>query len=85
MTSFATTPETLPGYEPDAPQVEIVVPVFNEQAALAGSIGRLHRYLLTSGFPFSWRIVIADNASTDGTLAIAAGSPTSSRACERCT
>jgi putative flippase GtrA len=53
-----------------APQVEIVVPVYNEQLALSGSIGRLHRFL-EQGFPFSWRILIADNASTDGTLAIA--------------
>jgi glycosyltransferase involved in cell wall biosynthesis len=53
-----------------APQVEIVVPVFNEEAALEGSIRRLHRFL-RDGFPFSWRILIADNASTDGTLALA--------------
>ncbi len=50
--------------------VEIVVPVYNEELALAASIGRLHRFL-ERGFPFSWRILIADNASTDGTLAIA--------------
>jgi glycosyltransferase involved in cell wall biosynthesis len=55
---------------PDPPQVEIVVPVFNEEHVLSESIGRLHRYL-TESFPFSWRITIADNASTDGTLAVA--------------
>jgi glycosyltransferase involved in cell wall biosynthesis len=55
---------------PEAPQVEIVVPVYNEERVLGGSIARLHRYLSES-FPFSWRIVIADNASTDGTLALA--------------
>jgi glycosyltransferase involved in cell wall biosynthesis len=55
---------------PEPPQVEIVVPVYNEEHVLRGSIGRLHRYLSES-FPFSWRIVIADNASTDGTLALA--------------
>ncbi len=48
------------------PQVEVVVPVYNEEAVLARSIGRLHR-LLSGDFPFSWRIVIADNASTDAT------------------
>jgi glycosyltransferase involved in cell wall biosynthesis len=53
-----------------APSVEIVVPVFNEEAALEGSIRRLHRYL-GAELPFSWRIVIADNASTDATPAIA--------------
>ena len=52
------------------PQVEIVVPVFNEEAALGRSIRRLHDFLCAS-FPFTWRIVIADNASTDATPAIA--------------
>jgi glycosyltransferase involved in cell wall biosynthesis len=55
---------------PAAPEVEIVVPVHNEQRALRSSIERLHRYLATS-FPFGWRIVIVDNASTDATPAIA--------------
>jgi putative flippase GtrA len=54
-----------------APQVEVVVPVHNEERALALSVRRLHRFLSTE-FPFSWRIVIADNASTDGTPAVAA-------------
>jgi putative flippase GtrA len=44
------------------PQVELVVPVHNEEAALALSARRLHRFL-TAEFPFSWRIVIADNAT----------------------
>jgi glycosyltransferase involved in cell wall biosynthesis len=52
------------------PQVEIVVPVYNEERALARSIRRLHDFLARE-FPFTWRIVIADNASTDGTLAVA--------------
>ncbi len=55
---------------PAALDVEIVVPVHNERVALEGSIRRLHGFL-SSSFPFSWRIVIADNASTDRTLAIA--------------
>jgi glycosyltransferase involved in cell wall biosynthesis len=53
-----------------APSVEVVVPVFNEQAALEPSIRRLHRYLAAE-LPVSWRIVIADNASTDATPSIA--------------
>ena len=53
------------------PEVEVVVPVYNERAGLERSIRGLHRYL-RSQFPFSWRIVIADNASTDATAAIAA-------------
>ena len=54
-----------------AAQIDLVVPVHDEAAALDGSVRRLHRYL-SSEFPFSWRIVIADNASTDATPAIAA-------------
>jgi putative flippase GtrA len=51
--------------------VDVVVPVYNEQAALEGSVRRLHGFL-TEHFPFTWRIVVADNASTDGTPFIAA-------------
>jgi glycosyltransferase involved in cell wall biosynthesis len=54
-----------------APQVEIVIPVHNEEAGLALSVRRLHRFLVAE-FPFSWRIVIADNASADGTPHVAA-------------
>jgi glycosyltransferase involved in cell wall biosynthesis len=50
--------------------VEIAIPVYNEQRVLEGSIRRLHAYLERE-FPLSWRIVIADNASTDRTAAIA--------------
>jgi glycosyltransferase involved in cell wall biosynthesis len=55
---------------PQQLDVEVVVPVYNEEATLDRSIRRLHAFLAKS-FPFSWRIVIADNASTDGTLKIA--------------
>src|SRR4051812_18518381 len=55
---------------PRMTQVEILVPVYNEQAGLSRSIHRLHSYLSAS-FPLSWRIVIADNASVDGTLEVA--------------
>ena len=54
-----------------APDVDVVVPVHNEQEGLERSIRSLHRYLRTQ-FPFSWRIVIVDNASTDATPAVAA-------------
>jgi putative flippase GtrA len=53
------------------PDVDIIVPVHNEQGGLERSVRRLHRFLRDS-FPFSWRIVIADNASTDGTPVIGA-------------
>jgi glycosyltransferase involved in cell wall biosynthesis len=51
-------------------QVDIVVPVRNEEHDLAPSVRRLAGYLRES-FPFSARITIADNGSTDATWAIA--------------
>ncbi len=59
---------TLP---PAVLDVEIVIPVYNEERALADSVHRLHRFLSTQ-LPCSWQITIADNASTDCTPAIAA-------------
>lgn len=53
-----------------APAIDVVVPVYNEQDDLEPSIRRLDDYL-TRSFPFTYRITIADNASTDATLAIA--------------
>jgi putative flippase GtrA len=53
-----------------AEQVEIVVPVRNEERDLAPSVRRLHAYL-RDRFPFTARITIADNGSTDGTWAVA--------------
>jgi putative flippase GtrA len=52
------------------PVLDVVVPVYNEQAALGDSVRRLHRHLREQ-FPFPARITIADNASTDDTLLIA--------------
>jgi putative flippase GtrA len=56
------------GVEP--PVVEVVVPVYDEVEALRASVERLHAYLC-EGFPFSGRITIADNGSTDGTWEVA--------------
>jgi putative flippase GtrA len=53
------------------PVLDVVIPVYNEQAALAASVHRLHRYLRDS-FPYPVRITIADNASVDDTPRIAA-------------
>src|SRR5215208_5415561 len=53
------------------PVLDVVVPVYNEQAALADSVHRLHRHL-RENFPFPVRITIADNASVDNTPRIAA-------------
>jgi putative flippase GtrA len=54
----------------DVPMLDVVVPVFNEEAVLAASVERLHAHL-RDHMPFSWRVTIADNASTDTTLEVA--------------
>ena len=53
-----------------APEVDIVVPVYNEERDLAASVRRLNAFL-DRRLPFSARITIADNASTDETWAVA--------------
>jgi putative flippase GtrA len=50
--------------------LDIVIPVYNEERELAGSVRRLHEYLADE-VPYPSRITIADNASTDSTLAVA--------------
>lgn len=52
------------------PVLDIVVPVHNEEGDLESSVRRLHAYLDVA-LPYSARITIADNASTDGTLLVA--------------
>ena len=70
LTAPTSTDDGVPPLPATRPLIDIVVPVYNEQA-LEPSIRRLHRFLDDS-FPFAWRIVIADNASTDATPTIAA-------------
>jgi putative flippase GtrA len=50
--------------------LDIVIPVFDEERDLPGSVRRLHHFLATE-VPYPARITVADNASTDGTLAVA--------------
>lgn len=50
--------------------VEIVIPVYNEEHGLEASVRRLATFLRTE-FPFSAKVTIADNASTDRTWSIA--------------
>ena len=53
-------------------RVDIVIPVYNEATDLVASVTRLDDYLSRS-FPYDYRIVIADNASTDATWPLAQG------------
>ncbi|MET0422618.1 MAG: bifunctional glycosyltransferase family 2/GtrA family protein [Actinoplanes sp.] len=54
----------------DAPVLDVVVPVYNEETDLEPCVRRLHAYL-ASTFPYRFRITIADNASTDSTAEVA--------------
>ena len=49
--------------------IDLVIPVYNEEQGLEASVRHLDGYLRT--LPYSATITIADNASTDGTWAIA--------------
>lgn len=50
--------------------VDIVIPVYNEEHVLAQSVTTVLAFL--EGHPeHEWRIVVANNASTDGTLGVA--------------
>ena len=59
---------------PKPVDADVVIPIFNEEVQLADSVSTLCSFLdrhsrdLT---PFSWNIVIADNASTDASWQIA--------------
>jgi putative flippase GtrA len=55
---------------PRRASVEIVVPVYNEEAGLEPNVRRLRAYL-DEEFPFPALVTIADNASVDGTWAVA--------------
>jgi len=56
--------------DPATIRVDAVIPVYNEEHVLERSVTTLHDFL-TSRLPYDWRIVIADNASTDDTLGVA--------------
>ena len=52
--------------------VEFVLPVLNEERALGPSVTRLHAYLSENLVQYDWRILVADNGSTDDTPEVAA-------------
>jgi putative flippase GtrA len=70
MTQTATAPRPAADTETSTPVLDVVIPVYNEEQGLAVCVQRLHAYL-TNGFPYSARITIADNASTDATIQVA--------------
>lgn len=52
------------------PVLDVTIPVYNEERDLEQCLRRLHAYLHGT-FPHTFRITVADNASTDGTLKVA--------------
>ena len=54
---------------PSAPRLSLIVPVYNEAMRLRTSLREMSAYL--GGLPYRCEIVIADDGSSDGTLAIA--------------
>ena len=60
-----TSPESMTG----TVTLDVVIPVYNEERDLAASVDRVLEHLRT--LPWSYRVTIADNASTDGTAIIA--------------
>ncbi|MCW3008644.1 MAG: hypothetical protein JWP17_3270, partial [Solirubrobacterales bacterium] len=53
MTELALVPQPRTDRLPSSgrPQIDVVVPVYNEEGALASSVLRLHRFL-SDAFPF---------------------------------
>jgi putative flippase GtrA len=64
----APQPGTGPRQAP--PDVEIVIPVYNEAPNLTARVAELRRFLDES-FPFRALVTVVDNASTDETFALA--------------
>jgi len=54
-------------------KVDVIIPVYNEEKVLKDSITSLRAFLLKSLYFLDWRIMIADNGSTDNTGKVAAG------------
>jgi putative flippase GtrA len=69
VTALVTRPARRPGSTKLA-LIDVVVPVYNEAADLEASVRTLDTYL-SAALPYSYRVTIADNASTDGTWLIA--------------
>ena len=61
---------TRPAVATASPTVDIVIPVYNEEADLERSVRRLHDFIAAE-LPVTSTITIVDNASTDRTWAIA--------------
>ena len=61
-----------PTSKPDSTTVDVVIPVLNEAHVLEKSVETLLRFV-GRGFGYSWKVVIVDNGSTDGTDQVGRG------------
>ncbi len=50
--------------------VDVIIPCYNEERVLTESVEKLRAWA-QQNLPYRWRVVVADNASTDTTLAVA--------------
>ncbi|PZF98094.1 glycosyltransferase [Micromonospora deserti] len=68
----STGPQASVQARPTSPTavLDVVIPVYNEETDLGPCVRRLHAHL-REHFPYPFRITVADNASVDGTLAVA--------------
>ncbi|MBA3743256.1 bifunctional glycosyltransferase family 2/GtrA family protein [Sporichthya sp.] len=70
FTNLAPVRAGLPGEPAPAPVLDVVIPVYNEEIDLEPCVRRLHAHL-SADLPYTFRITVADNASTDTTLEVA--------------
>ena len=59
--------------KPVSTSLDVVIPVLNEEKALAASVSAVSKFLSAEFSDLHWRIRIADNGSTDSTPEIAKG------------
>lgn len=69
VTLVSEEPGVSPSGIPDLPRISIVIPVYNEEAILHAAIVDLRERLAPLGW--SYEVILAENGSTDGTVAIA--------------
>lgn len=69
MTAAQSLERAEAGERTESPVLEVVVPVHNEEHSLPRAIETLTAHL--AAMPWSWRVTIADNASTDRTAEVA--------------
>lgn len=69
--SAASQHQVLPAHESEPLELTILMPCLNEAATLGICIAKAQRFLVSTGV--RGEILIADNGSTDGSLAIAQG------------